>query len=286
MLLLRRKTRIAVTFNDKILHKMAYDRRPILTTLADKDAVRGYVVDRVGADILPTVYAVSSQPSTIDWDALPSQYVAKATHGSGCVIIVSDDAPVDARLPVDQPAWWSRYLIRPAAADRDSMTALTTKWMRLRYDARPGVLLEWCYRNVPPAVIVEELLQNDDGSIPCDYRFFVFDGVVRFIHVDSSETAHTRETFTPDWTLVDVATKYPRSDVPPERPETLERMLDIASTLGAGMDFVRVDLYSIGDRVIFGEMTNYPSGGRVIAQPRSFDELWGSYWTLPRGRLR
>ncbi len=287
LLNLRRISRDATTFNDKILHKMGHDRRPILTQFADKSAVRRYVADRVGSDILTTVYADTRDPSTIDWDSLPPQYVAKATHGSGCVIIVSDAAPAEAALPTGQRAWWSRYLIRPAAADRDRVTALMMQWMRLRYDVRPGHPPEWCYRNIPPGVLIEEFLVDDDGNIPRDYKFFVFDGSVRFVQVESDRaTGHKRDTFTPDWTLVAVTGNYPRSATPPQKPRNFDRMLEVAATLGQGIDFVRVDLYSIGGRVLFGELTNYPEGGRVRLDPPSFDELWGTYWSLPTGRLR
>jgi hypothetical protein len=30
-------------------------------------------------------------------------------------------------------------------------------------------------------------------------------------------------------------------------------MIEVAERLGADLDFVRVDLYTIGDRVVFGE---------------------------------
>jgi hypothetical protein len=38
-------------------------------------------------------------------------------------------------------------------------------------------------------------------------------------------------------------------------------MISIAERLSDGVDFVRVDLYDLGDRVVFGELTNYPRQG-------------------------
>ena len=35
------------TFNEKVLHRMLFDRRPILTTFADKLAVRDYVKQKL-----------------------------------------------------------------------------------------------------------------------------------------------------------------------------------------------------------------------------------------------
>ena len=38
-------------------------------------------------------------------------------------------------------------------------------------------------------------------------------------------------------------------------------MLEVAETLGAAFDFVRVDLYDVGGEVWFSELTPYPGGG-------------------------
>ena len=44
-------------------------------------------------------------------------------------------------------------------------------------------------------------------------------------------------------------------------------MIRIAETLGAETDFVRVDLYDLGDRVVFGELTNTPNAGKNCRRP-------------------
>jgi hypothetical protein len=63
-------------------------------------------------------------------------------------------------------------------------------------------------------------------------------------------------------------------------------MLQTAETLGAGLDFVRVDLYDVGNRIYFGEMTTTPGGGFARFHPQAMDEhlgwLWGSRLTLPK----
>ena len=48
------------------------------------------------------------------------------------------------------------------------------------------------------------------------------------------------------------------------------------------MDFVRVDVYSVSGRIVFGELTNYPAAGTDNVNPVSFDHEFGSYWRLPR----
>lgn len=64
------------------------------------------------------------------------------------------------------------------------------------------------------------------------------------------------------------------------RPDTLDRMVQLAGRLGEGVDFLRVDLYSLDAEVWFGELTPYPGGGVIRYEPREFDHELGAYWTL------
>ncbi len=48
-------------------------------------------------------------------------------------------------------------------------------------------------------------------------------------------------------------------------------MLDVAAKLAAQFPFVRVDLYSIGNRIYFGELTFTPGSGLVRFNPKSAD---------------
>src|SRR5437667_5061670 len=50
------------TFNEKILCRNLFDRRPLLTQIADKAAVRSYVEARLGARVLPDLYHLTTQP--------------------------------------------------------------------------------------------------------------------------------------------------------------------------------------------------------------------------------
>jgi hypothetical protein len=62
-------------------------------------------------------------------------------------------------------------------------------------------------------------------------------------------------------------------------------MVHIAETLGRETDFVRVELYDIAGRIVFGELTNYPGGlwgpNDPPFSPASFDAELGGYWTVP-----
>ena len=56
-------------------------------------------------------------------------------------------------------------------------------------------------------------------------------------------------------------------------------MMEAAETLGHGFDFVRVDMYEVGNRPLFGEMTFYPGSGLHRLDPVSLDDRMGELWT-------
>ena len=56
--------------------------------------------------MLTKAYAITEDPGTIDWSTVPRNYVCKATHGSGGVIVVNDHADPDARLPTGEDGGW------------------------------------------------------------------------------------------------------------------------------------------------------------------------------------
>jgi hypothetical protein len=61
-------------------------------------------------------------------------------------------------------------------------------------------------------------------------------------------------------------------------PANLDVMLTWAAQLGQGLDFVRVDLYDLGDRVLVGELTPYPAGGNSAYRPAGIDAWFGRAW--------
>jgi len=62
----------------------------------------------------------------------------------------------------------------------------------------------------------------------------------------------------------------------------LKEMLSIAESLSGKIPYVRVDLYCIEKRIVFGEMTLTPGSGFKTIQPPEFDQLWGKELALPR----
>jgi len=134
---------------------------------------------------------------------------------------------------------------------------------------------------VPRRIITEHLLVGPDGEAPVDIKFFVFDGVCRLLCIGAGDDeGYHRNLFTPAGVPILVDYGYRRAAVDPPLPATLAGFVSVAEELGRGVDFVRVDLYDLAGRIVFGELTNYPAAGVDDFRPARFDEELGACWNL------
>jgi len=251
--------------------------------MSDKIMARDIVKGTVGDQFLSTLYATSPDPAAIDWSALPREYVCKVNHMSGGVIIVWDGAPAECSLPSKPSLTDSIIQIRPERMDSERMIEILKYWLSLDYSWRPGKqFVEWAYQDIARAVLVEELLLDDSGGIPKDYRFYVFNGVAEIVIVDGHMTkARTKACMSMDWRVHPAKKKgMIRTTPSPLRPTNWDEMKEAAEQLGSLVDFVRVDLYDLGNRVVFGELTNYPSAASSPFVPRRYERVLGDLWTI------
>ncbi len=275
------RRRQPVSFSQKVLWKMLKDRRPLLTTFADKIAVRDYVAHAVGPEVLTELYAVVADPTELEPDRLPERFVVKPNHASGMIWIVGDEAPSQQLVSDDSTRQTSEiFTTTPDRLDWDMLRAACRRWLSINY---ADLELEWAYRHIPPRIMVEELLRGPDGHVPPDYKLYVFHGRVRLLEVHTDRFGdHRCNLVGPDWAPVDAQLIYPPAPQAPTRPDSLEKMIHIAETLGKETDFVRVDLYDVDGRIVFGELTSIPGGPYAPGfTPKSFDLELGGYWNLP-----
>lgn len=237
-----------------------YDRREEYKILADKLAVRDYVSARVGEDALIPLLGVWERAQDIDFSALPERFALKCTHDSGGVIVCTD------RAAFDEAAARS-FLEKKLARD-------------YYYTCR-----EWAYKGAPRRVIAEAFIGSPDGKLPDDYKIFCFDGVARAVVLCANRTPFHADYFflTPDWALFpvnDATVQAEKDGFLPEKPACLSEMLAIAEALSAGVPQLRVDLYEVGGRALFGELTLYDQGGFAEDYVGDGDERMGSFFSL------
>ena len=121
----------------------------------------------------------------------------------------------------------------------------------------------------------------DKGLV--DYKFFCFDGKPRFLYVSQDMTSeHAKCTFMDmAWNKLPVTRRdYPPMDEIPERPDNFEEMVRVAEMLSEDFPHVRVDLYNIKGRVIFGELTFYNASGYTNFNPDSYDYTIGEMFDV------
>ncbi len=258
------------TLNEKIHWLMRYYRKPIMTSLADKYAVRDYVTLKIGREFLNEVYGVWDNPTAIPFETLPESFVLKVTWGSGQNILCRSKSQLD--VPTTQEK--------------------LRKWMKR---GEYWVSREWAYKNIIPRIICERYLTDEDGNVPTDYKFFCFNGKPRFVQVVTGRFSnnHRRQTFDLAWNPLPFSMKYhpiknqPSTHPPHQehlpKPNGFEAMIAVVQALSQDLPLVRVDLYCIGGtRICFGEMTLYPEGGLIRFVPESFDLSLGQLLTLPQ----
>lgn len=264
----------------KMLRKMAYDRDPILTIFADKYLVRDYVEKTVGSKYLNKLIAAGDSVDVLRSTTLPSSFALKSNHGSGGMILVWEKAPSQNKLPKDRSKnVWSQFVVQPANFELERAGHLAKSWLSSNYYFRPGQFPEWAYKNIKPMLLIEELMFDNQGELPSDFKFFMANGECVFIQVDTSRfDGHKRDLYTKSWEKIPGAYHFPQSGSTMPKPIHLEEMISVAADLAAGVDFVRVDLYETNNGIKFGELTNYPGGGIEKFDPESLDEHLGASW--------
>lgn len=247
------------TFNEKVLHRMFYSDDDLFTKVEFKDTVRDYVTDRVGEDILPEVYHISKDPTTIPFQSLPETYVVKPSIGSGRVIVIDEDDNPNTTEIVEQCREW---------LSKDHFEYLA------------GKLGHYWLNRFEPNIIVEERLSDEEYDVPMDYKFYVFHGNVEYIHVDFDRFGDSsRRFFDRDWEPQEFRKGAVSLGPTIDKPKRFEDMIEIAETLGSDFDFIRVDLYNLSDdRIVFGELTVAPAAGQTPFIPKKYDYRLGSLW--------
>jgi hypothetical protein len=247
------------TFDEKLQwYKLNY-RVPLMTTLTDKYEVRRYLEDKGFAGILNELYGVYNGVDEIDFSTLPERFVIKATHGSSMNIICKDKESLN----------W------------ETCCHLMNKWLKRNYY---HLGREWAYKNIKPRLICEKYLENEEFNELIDYKFYCYNNKPEVLFVCSGRFSADGLKYTAydmDWNRIYAYKGKPSSDLVIEKPANLKAMFTIASELCQGFPFIRVDLYSVKEKIIFGELTFCPDSGIGPFTPDKYNYFFGDLFILP-----
>lgn len=269
------------TFNEKLQWLKLYDRKSIYTVMADKYKAKEYFAGIIGDEYLIPTLGCWSRFDDIDFSTLPDSFVLKTNHDNAGVVIVKDKACFDRRAA-------KRKL------ERHLKVNFYYRWR------------EWCYKDIEPVIMAEELLENTDRSALVDYKFFCFngeplcsyayirareypghlltnyDGSAPFKSIDLAKNHGLKTFYDSNYELMPFASACePAIAGGVLKPDNLELMRELARKLSAGIPHVRVDFFEAGGKVYVGECTLYTGGGMNDFRPDKYDLLLGNMLELP-----
>lgn len=247
------------TYNEKIQWIKLNDNNPLMPKCCDKYTVREYVKSKGCGDILNELFWQGFDPKDIPFDDLPDKFVIKVTHGSTFNIICTDKSKIN----------------------RSDVISKCNKWLKAKFLEAYG---EWFYGVERPRVIVEKYLDDGTGRLR-DYKVYCFNGIPRFIGVDSGDESrgtHFKDIYDVEWNLqTGYEMSYPCSGKAAPKPDVLDELLKYARILSEDFLHARTDFYIINEQVVFGEITFTNSAGFGRVSPESFSLEMGKFLKLP-----
>ena len=119
------------------------------------------------------------------------------------------------------------------------------------------------YSKIEKCAVCEEFIDDGNGGFPIDYKFMCIHGkIVCVLACSGREKGHADYLpYSLDWQpMYDYYKEFDRTVPLVSRPHNLDKMIECAESLAEGIDLVRIDLYSNGSRIWFGEITLTPAG--------------------------
>ncbi|OOG69892.1 ATP-grasp fold amidoligase family protein [Algoriphagus sp. A40] len=251
-----------LTHNERINHKKIHDRNPLIPITSDKVRVRDYVREILGEkeanEILIPLFHISKTGKDIPHQSWDFEFFMKANHSSG-----------------------GNMLVKPGT-DPELIRKTCQTWLKSSYGQ---FLHEWAYRDIPRRITCEQVIRTPEGQIPADIKYYCFHGRPKMLMILTDRFGHQKRVFTdvqlnviPGAQMYGKDMLYPLPDLP-----THGRMLDFAAKLARDFTYCRVDFYTVGNKVYFGEITHYTGSGLEKFDDYDLDLAIGNLW-LPENK--
>ena len=158
---------------------------------------------------------------------------------------------------------WNMRFEKKKGNDPTYLISKLNEWLSLNYAYIGGY--EWQYENINRGIIV----QPDLGQL-LDWQFWCENGEIKYIQLSRKLGKNLEEfiCFTDsscENTDMYLGIKPMRFKLLRKEKETYKKLKPIVEQLASDYKFVRVDLYSINDKVKFSELTFSPCSGNLIS---------------------
>lgn len=224
---------------------------PLRRRITDKVHVKDYICQRIGPDRTVPTLAVFETPAAV-LNFRPDHYpvAVKPTHSSGRFLRIGSDAEWQAATP------------------------RMTGWLKHDFFSQS---LERNYRGLAKRVMVEPWLDEGlrlEGSVHCRA------GVPKVVSL-IERYSKARQSYGTDRQPLGVSLAYPPARIDLDDWTFFAPLLRDAARLSADLSYIRVDFYTDGRRVVFGEMTNLPAGGRGRFYPAEGERNFSAAFFAP-----
>ncbi len=254
------------TYDEKVWYLKLHERDPLQTKCTDKYRVREYVRECGLEDILIELYGVYASFQEIEFDKLPERFFIKCNHtsGSGANVIYDRNKPFDFKYQKNEFDFWMKR--------------------NYFWGSR-----EWNYKDIPPRIICEKVLEDKEGHLPLDYKFMCFGGKAKLLFLNiglATETGdHSDEAYCNvydmEFNLLPIKDERENyTSKPIAKPDNWDEMIRCAEILSKPFRHCRVDLYNVDGKIYFGEITFHHGGGCNGIEPREWAYKMGSWITI------
>lgn len=216
---------------------------PLRVYVSDKEFVKTYIKNKIGDEFnVPTIAVLQNLAEATAYN-FPNRCVIKPTHMCNTNIFRKHGENIDFKE--------------------------IARWYNTNYYEEGR---EANYKTLIPKVIVEPFIFDND--IVSDYRFFCINGKPIIILVDTNIN-YVRNLYTPNWDLLPFNIRNPIGPGLP-KPKNLAEMIRIATILSEDFNFIRIDLYSNGETIYAGEITNCHGNASAKFVPPPSEELFAN----------
>jgi hypothetical protein len=219
---------------------------PLRVFVTDKELAKLFISATIGSEhVIPTIAILRDQRDLSGY-RFPDRCVIKSTHGCGQAILRHNGEDIDKSIILN----WLSYSHYRHTAERN-------------------------YRSLTPKIIVEPFAF--DGSDFLELKIQCYRARPRFISVTKDRFTGMRFRIV-DCSWQDPGFSYVRPPMGARipRPENLDRILELATRLSSHFESIRVDLYTNGDRILIGELTNCPHNALVDFFPPESEAIFSA----------
>ena len=217
--------------------------------LVDKLLVKDKIKELNISDLyIAKVLGIYKNTSEINIDKLPNNFVIKVNHWSGDTLVVN-----------------KKELKNINEFKKTISKRFDDKLNKVYTDS-----YEYLYRFIKPQLFIEEFLNINN----LEYKLHVIHGKVIWIYIKNFETNKTN-IYTIDWKELNIDANYNKERFKFDKPKFLNKIINIAEliTNKLNIDYVRIDFYTVENKIYFGEFTMTPYALNFKIIPIEFDKL-------------